>query len=46
MNKLVCVTGVSGFIASHVVKLLLEEGYRVRGTYSLIFKSNKELLPV
>lgn len=28
----VCVTGASGFIASHIVNQLLAEGYRVRGT--------------
>ena len=28
----VLVTGASGFLASHVVKQLLELGYRVRGT--------------
>ena len=28
----VLVTGASGFIATHIVKLLLEEGFRVRGT--------------
>lgn len=28
----VCVTGAGGFIASWLVKLLLEEGYTVRGT--------------
>lgn len=28
----VLVTGATGFIASHIVKLLLDEGYRVRGT--------------
>ncbi len=28
----VCVTGASGFIASHIVKQLLEQGYCVRGT--------------
>lgn len=31
-KKPVCVTGASGFIASHIVKQLLEQGYRVRGT--------------
>lgn len=29
---MVLVTGASGFIASHIVKQLQEEGYRVRGT--------------
>mmetsp|Transcript_8698 Transcript_8698/g.12684 ORF Transcript_8698/g.12684 Transcript_8698/m.12684 type:complete len:141 (+) Transcript_8698:141-563(+) len=28
----VCVTGASGFIASHIVKQLLEKGYTVHGT--------------
>ncbi len=28
----VCVTGASGFIGAHIVKELLEQGYRVRGT--------------
>lgn len=32
VGDLVLVTGASGFIASHIVKLLLEQGYRVRGT--------------
>ena len=31
-EKPVCVTGGSGFIASHVVKQLLEKGYKVKGT--------------
>jgi len=32
MTDLVLVTGVSGFIASHVTAKLLEQGYTVRGT--------------
>jgi len=28
----VCITGASGFIASHAIKQLLEKGYKVRGT--------------
>lgn len=31
-NQVVCVTGGGGFIASWLVKLLLEKGYTVRGT--------------
>ncbi|XP_064638473.1 uncharacterized protein LOC135494439 isoform X2 [Lineus longissimus] len=31
-SRVVCVTGASGFIASHVIKQLQEQGYRVRGT--------------
>lgn len=30
--KIVLVSGASGYVASHVVNLLLSEGYRVRGT--------------
>lgn len=30
--KTVCVTGCAGFIASHVVRLLLDRGYTVHGT--------------
>jgi cinnamoyl-CoA reductase len=31
-DKVVCVTGAGGFVASWLVKLLLEKGYTVRGT--------------
>lgn len=31
-GETVCVTGAGGFIASWLVKLLLEKGYFVRGT--------------
>ncbi|XP_067142568.1 uncharacterized protein [Centruroides vittatus] len=31
-SPLVLVTGASGYIAAHIIKLLLEEEYRVRGT--------------
>ena len=31
-NTTVCVTGASGFIAAHLVKQLLEQGYKVRAT--------------
>lgn len=32
VGKLVCVTGASGYVASWLVKLLLERGYTVRAT--------------
>ncbi|KAF6147254.1 hypothetical protein GIB67_013075 [Kingdonia uniflora] len=32
LGKTVCVTGAGGFIASWIVKLLLEKGYNVKGT--------------
>ncbi|KAK3575860.1 hypothetical protein CHS0354_034456, partial [Potamilus streckersoni] len=31
-STVVLVTGASGYIANHIIKQLLEEGYRVRGT--------------
>jgi len=31
-QKMVAVTGANGFIGSHIVKLLLAKGYKVRGT--------------
>lgn len=33
-NDLVLVTGANSFIGSHIVKLLLDQGYQVRGTVS------------
>lgn len=32
LGQTVCVTGAGGFIASWIVKLLLERGYTVKGT--------------
>jgi nucleoside-diphosphate-sugar epimerase len=32
INSWVLVTGASGFIATHVIRILLERGYKVRGT--------------
>lgn len=32
VGKTVCVTGAGGYIASWIVKLLLERGYTVKGT--------------
>lgn len=31
-NQPICATGASGFIAAHIVKQLLQQGYKVRGT--------------
>lgn len=45
MAKLVLVTGASGFIAMHVVKLLLKEGYAVRGTVRSL-ADPKKLKPI
>mmetsp|Transcript_22764 Transcript_22764/g.25343 ORF Transcript_22764/g.25343 Transcript_22764/m.25343 type:complete len:334 (+) Transcript_22764:71-1072(+) len=38
---IVCVTGASGYIGSHVVDLLLSQGYRVRGTVRSVKNENK-----
>ena len=38
---LVLVTGASGFVASHIVKLLLERGHRVRGTVRSLGKERE-----
>ena len=32
MDKPICVTGATGFIAAHIVQQLLEKGYKVHGT--------------
>ncbi|PRP83489.1 hypothetical protein PROFUN_04363 [Planoprotostelium fungivorum] len=40
-GELVCVTGASGFVASHLVALLLREGYRVRATVRSIKDAKK-----
>ncbi|OQV22886.1 putative uncharacterized oxidoreductase [Hypsibius exemplaris] len=37
----VLVTGASGFIASHCIRLLLEEGYKVRGTVRSLSDAKK-----
>jgi nucleoside-diphosphate-sugar epimerase len=50
VGKTVCVTGASGFIASWLVKLLLERGYTVRGTirnpgtYLVLGMAKKQLM--
>jgi nucleoside-diphosphate-sugar epimerase len=49
VGKTVCVTGASGFIASWLVKLLLERGYTVRGTIRnpgtlVLGKARKEIM--
>lgn len=31
-GKVVCVTGASGYIASWLIKILLQHGYTVKGT--------------
>ena len=43
-NERVLVTGASGYIATHIVKLLLERGYIVRGTVRSL--QNEEKVPV
>lgn len=44
-QKPILVSGATGFVASHVIKLLLEQGYKVRGTVrSLANKSKSDFL--
>jgi nucleoside-diphosphate-sugar epimerase len=38
---LVLVTGASGYIATHVVQQLQQQGYRVRGTVSSLHNQTK-----
>lgn len=39
-ESLVLVTGVNGYIASHIAEQLLEHGYRVRGTVRDAYKAD------
>ena len=39
-ESLVLVTGVNGYIASHIAEQLLEHGYRVRGTVRDAYKAH------
>ena len=39
-GSVVLVTGVNGYIASHIAEQLLEHGYRVRGTVRDAFKAD------
>jgi nucleoside-diphosphate-sugar epimerase len=38
-GSLILVTGVNGYIASHIAKCLLERGYHVRGTVRDAYKA-------
>jgi uncharacterized protein YbjT (DUF2867 family) len=44
-NELVLVTGANGFVGSHVVKKLIDEGYRVRATIRSL-KDEKKAQPL
>lgn len=44
-KPLVLVTGASGYIATHIIKLLLDQGYRVRGTVRNL-KDTKKVNPL
>lgn len=41
MSKLVAVTGANGFVASSLIKSLLEKGYKVLGTVRNVSDENK-----
>ena len=40
-DKPILVTGATGFVASHVIRLLLEKGYKVRGTVRSLANKDK-----
>ena len=40
-NHRALVTGATGFLASHLIQILLERGYRVRGTVRSIANTKK-----
>jgi nucleoside-diphosphate-sugar epimerase len=44
-DDLILVTGSSGYIATHIVKQLLEKGFRVRGTVRSL-KNEKKVAPL
>ncbi|KAJ3015345.1 methylglyoxal reductase (NADPH-dependent) gre2 [Thoreauomyces humboldtii] len=39
-NALVLVTGITGFVGSHVAEVFLQKGYRVRGTLRTVSKAD------
>ena len=44
-EDLILVSGASGYLATHVIKKCLEEGYRVRGTVRSL-KDHKKVDPL
>ena len=44
-SDLILVTGAAGFLASHIIKQLLESGYRVKGTVRNT-KDEKKVKPI
>jgi dihydroflavonol-4-reductase len=41
MGDLILVTGANGFVATHVIKILISKGYRVRGTVRKLSDKSK-----
>jgi GDP-D-mannose dehydratase len=37
----VCITGISGYVSGHITKILLSEGYKVRGTVRSLANKNR-----